>query len=237
MEKYIFDLVVFVLLAAVVAVSAKRGFAKTVLDSVSVAVGFFTAYKFASVFSEFIYNKIIGIFVEKSFLKVVENIEAGLSAEEKISALIKTLPQGLLDFSKNIGVDTDSLVNNVLNADISTDELLVKAVSEKLVYGIANFIIEFIVFVLIFAIVSVTLKLVSTVFSKTIEKIPIVGTANYILGGVLGAVKAVFILFVVCSVGYLVMIAMNTEPNQYISDSFTYQYIMKNNPIIILVQG
>lgn len=237
MEKYIFDIVVLALMLLIVFLSAKKGFAKTVLDAISVSVGFFTAYKFSPIVSDFVYNNFIGVFVEKSFMEIVGDLNNNSSAEEKISAMTATLPEGLVAFSESLGVDSNLLINSVLKADISSDELLVKAFSDNLVYGLLNYIIEFIAFVLIFVVVSIALKLVSLLFSKTIENLPIIGTANYILGGVLGAVKAIVVLFVVFSVGYFVIIAMNIEPSEYISQSYTYQYIMKNNPIIVLIQG
>lgn len=237
MEKYIFDIVVLAVMVLIVVASAKKGFAKTVLDAVSVAVGFFTAYKFSSVVSDFIYNTFIRGIVEKSFLKMTESMAVDSSAEDKLTAMVDALPEGVVNFSQNIGVDIDVLIQNVLQADTSTDELLATAVADKLVYGVIDFILEFIVFVLIFAVVSCVLKLVSSLFSKTVEKLPLVGKANYILGGVLGAVKAVVALFVVCSVLYLIMTVTNGEPPEFISESYTYQYIIKNNPIIVLIQG
>lgn len=104
-------------------------------------------------------------------------------------------------------------------------------------FNIASVIARVVVFFILFVIFSILLKLASSLLSSLLEKIPLVGTANSVLGGVLGFIKAVIIIYVICTVCYLFVISDNAENLQpIISNSYIYQFITENNPVIDLIQ-
>ena len=73
--------------------------------------------------------------------------------------------------------------------------------------------------------------------SSLLDKIPLVGTANSLLGGGLGLIKAVIIIYVICTVSYLIVISDNAENlKPIISNSYIYQFIAENNPVIDFIQ-
>lgn len=103
--------------------------------------------------------------------------------------------------------------------------------------SIATVIARVIVFVILFIIFSIVLKLASKLLSSLLDKIPLVGTANSLLGGVLGLIKAIIIIYVICTVSYLIVISDNAENlKPVISNSYVYQFITENNPVIDFIQ-
>ncbi len=102
---------------------------------------------------------------------------------------------------------------------------------------LASVIARVIVFVILFIVFSIILKLASKLLSSLLDKIPLVGTANSVLGGVLGFIKAVIIIYVICTVCYLIVLSDNAENlKPVISNSYIYQFITENNPVIEFIQ-
>ena len=94
-------------------------------------------------------------------------------------------------------------------------------------------ITEIIVFMLLFAAICLVIRLVSNFFSDNLKKIPVVGSADTILGGVLGVVKAVVILIVVTTLMYIILSTAKADsPLVAIGDSKLYSFLSGYNPVI-----
>ena len=112
-------------------------------------------------------------------------------------------------------------------------EVLFAETPNKLTYVIAKIV----VFIVLFIVFSILLKLASKVLSSLLDKIPLVGTADSVLGGVLGFVKAVIIVYVICTLCYLIVLSDNAENiKPIISDSYIYQVLIENNPVINFIK-
>lgn len=117
-------------------------------------------------------------------------------------------------------------------ASLVCDKFLTNAEGE-----FVSVISRIIIFIILLIILNIAFKALSTLLSSLIEKIPLVGTADYILGGVLGLLKAAVIIYVVCTVSYLAVVTENADSlKTIISNSYVYQFITENNPIVDLIQ-
>lgn len=104
-------------------------------------------------------------------------------------------------------------------------------------YAVASVISRVVVFALLFVVLSIVLKLLSGLISSVVEKIPLVGTANTVLGGVLGFIKAAVIVYVICTVAYLFVMSDNAQSlKPIISNSYIYQFVTENNPVIDFIR-
>ena len=94
-----------------------------------------------------------------------------------------------------------------------------------------------ITFVALFIVFSILLKIASKVLSSLLDKIPLVGTANSVLGAALGLIKALVIVFVICTLCYIIVQSDNGENlKSIISDSYIYQFVIDNNPIVDFIK-
>ena len=153
----IFDIIILVVAVLIIVMAAKKGFAKTILDAVTVVVAVVGAYVLSEPLSAFITN------------------------------------------------------------------LLFKRV---------------VVFIILFIVLSIVIKFVVSLFSKLLDKIPLVGSLNSLLGGALGLIKAGVLVFVVCTLLYLIVYSTdNVDIKAFIADSYVYQFMTENNPIIDFIQG
>lgn len=167
MEIQIFDLILAVIAVLAVVFAAKKGFAKSLLETASIFIAGIASYKFCVP---------VSTFVGETFFKDVPDIAAAAIAR------------------------------------------------------VISFAVMFVVF-------SILLKLASGLMSSIINKIPLVGTANSVLGGILGFLKAVVIVYVICTVCYLIVVSDNAENlKPVISNSYIYQFITENNPVTDFIQ-
>ena len=78
----------------------------------------------------------------------------------------------------------------------------------------------------------IALSFISRLFKK-VNKIPLIGKVNEILGGVIGAVKAVIVVFVACTVLYIVVGIM--DENAFVEavvNSKIYSFVCEYNPVV-----
>lgn len=167
MEIQVFDLVLVAIAVLSVVFAAKKGFAKSLLETASVFVAGFASYKFCDPVSQFVY---------KTFLS-------------------------------------------------------------EMPYAVASVVARIVSFAVMFVVFSILLKLASGLLSSVLKKIPLVGTANKLMGGVLGLLKAIVIIYVICTVCYLTVISDSAENlKPIVSNSVIYQYITENNPVTDFIQ-
>lgn len=111
------------------------------------------------------------------------------------SSAHKFLPSGMnYASSDNIAV---SAVRGITVSMLETGDTLKDSLMNSIVRPNCLIIIRTIVFALIFAIVCAVVGIIANA-SKLLDKIPVVGKANSILGGIAGACQGLVAVFIVC---------------------------------------
>ena len=186
----VLDIIVLLICISIVIKSYQRGF----IDSLVTFVGYIVA-----IFAAFYLNKICASFVYDSFIKqsVVNNIQniissqdaAVMSIAEIAGAVLIKLPSFIVSNSISALGGKENLISSIeLKSDGRTNRLA-PIMADTVVAPVVNAILQIIFFLLIFAICVIIVKLVAQ-FLHGINRIPIIGTLNRILGGVLGLAKA-----------------------------------------------
>lgn len=234
--NYVIDILLVVLVGFIIYSSANKGFISTVLDTVSVFVSAFVAKMLSFPLAEKFYDMFVHNLVRTRFIRVLDEISSGLSIQEKVTAMIDGLPPMAVKIAEASGVNITSLTNSVSVAGNATDEQIADIVVDKIGYTIMINITEVIVFLVLFVLVAILIRVISKFFENT-NKIPLVGKINSLLGGAIGVVKAVVILIVVCTVMFIISSA--SEPNplvEGINGSMIYTYLTENNPFLDLIK-
>lgn len=235
--SYTLDIALLIIAVVIIAIAAKKGFAATLVDTFSMVISVLAAYKTSPIVAQYAYDSFIKSILEKRFSNALSEVSSSVGVTEKVNAMLETIPQGFLNFAKAIGVNVDSAINSI-SSSASTNEQLVEAAVEKIAQNIVVTITQVIVFLIIFVVASILLSLLSKLFKK-INDIPVVGTMNIVLGGVLGLVNALVLIFVACSVFYLI-VQMNTDNSQVVQEiqaSRIYNIVTEYNPIVKLFRG
>lgn len=231
---FIVDGVLLALIVLVVVASAKKGFVKSVMDSLALVISAIATYKLFQPVSKALYDGFVYDMVRTKLVRSIEDSYNTLSFQEKITRMTDTLPESGIRLAKSFGINIDALINTVTES--TTDKELVDQFLNKVAYDAVFFIYEIVVFVIMFILLALVVKLLAKFISSILEKIPVLGTANTLLGGVLGIVKAVALVFVVCTVIYFLRGATD-DANiiNAVDMSKLYAFVTEKNPVINLI--
>jgi uncharacterized membrane protein required for colicin V production len=230
MENYIFDIVLVLVAASIIILTAKKGFVLSLLGTVSVVLSGFLSYKFTKPVTEFIYSSFLYDKIEDKLTDVLLNLSQDSSFDDKIQAMVGSLPEGVLNLSQGLGFEIDAALSTITQ-ELFTNEDIIKAFMDNFASDIITSVLEVVVFVVLFILLSFVLKYASALFSKIVKKIPVVGKLNTLLGGGLGIIKAIIAVSIIClAICPLVFVIDVPWLKEVISDSYVYQFIIKNNP-------
>ncbi|MBR5190758.1 MAG: CvpA family protein [Clostridia bacterium] len=226
----VLDVILVVIFAAFVLVAAKKGFVKTLLELVAVAAALVLAYQFSPVVAQGAYD---GFVKESMITSIEEQIDENFdtsTAAKKAEVTLEALPDFMVSLASSAGVEINDIKAKIASEKFSSKNVateLVEKVAEPIVIGALT-----IVFFMILAIVLIfALKFVAHLVSKLFD-VPLIGTANKILGGALGACKGVIVLLFLCTILDFLFAKGDGELSVAVNDSFVIGLLDNINPFI-----
>ncbi len=216
------DIIVVIVMFWYIRSSAKKGFAKVVLE----LAAFFAAYFLASTFSGMIAGWTYDHFAGE---KLVSNIETELNATAD-ATLAEALPDYLVSGAQSLGIYDDILASQRETA-AETAIMLGENVARPVVTSIVRMVSSIIIFIILMFIFRLIIKVINKVF-----KLPIIHGLNVFLGGVLGVFKGGIVLLLACFAVSVIM--MFSEGSfliftpENIESTFIFKYIYNINPFI-----
>ena len=232
---YIVDIVIVALFVFIIAMAYKKGFLSTVIDTFALAISAVVSYMYFEPVAEGAYNLFVRNLVETRFTRVLDDISSALSVSEKVTAMIEGLPPSAVKLADAMGVNFNGLALSMQSGGNLSDDALIDLAVDKIGHPIMINVTEVITFVLMFVIITVALKFIAGIFKKA-NDIPLLGKLNAGLGGVIGVVKAVAIVFVACTAFYFIAGMSGAKPViDAVNSSIIYGFIIENNPIISLI--
>ena len=232
---YIIDILIVALFVVLVSLAYKKGFLSTIIDTFAVVISAIASHKIFEGVAESAYNLLVRDLVETRFTRVLDDISSTLSVSEKITAMIDGLPQGAVKLAQVMGVNMTALTNSLNTAGNLSDDELIKLAVDKIGHTIMINITEVITFVVLFVVITLALKFLASIFKKA-NDIPLLGKFNALLGGVVGVVKALAIVYIACTGFYFIAGMSGAAPViEAVNNSIIYKFIVENNPIISLV--
>ncbi|MBR5544794.1 MAG: CvpA family protein [Clostridia bacterium] len=226
----VLDVILVVIFAAFVLVAAKKGFVKTLLELVAVAAALVLAYQFSPVVAQGAYD---GFVKESMITSIEEQIDENFdtsTAAKKAEVTLEALPDFMVSLASSAGVEINDIKAKIASEKFSSKNVateLVEKVAEPIVIGALT-----IVFFMILAIVLIfALKFVAHLVSKLFD-VPLIGTANKILGGALGACKGIIVLLFLCTILDFLFAKGDGELSVAVNDSFVIGLLDNINPFI-----
>jgi ABC-type multidrug transport system fused ATPase/permease subunit len=132
--------------------------------------------------------------------------EKSRSNHEKLDTILTDTVPG---YSKAASGSTDMLSALLISIINSDTESLETVINDKLVKPVVTAPVRVLIFALLFAVVSIIVSIAAKTM-RLVNQIPIIGRLNSFLGGVLGVVQAVIVLFIVClSVSMIIAVTSN----------------------------
>ena len=233
----IFDIAIIAVAVLIIVLSAKKGFVATCLDSFSMVISAFVSYKLCPTVANSMYDMFIKDLVKTEFRQALDEMSGSLSVREKVAGMIDALPETAVKLAQSMGIDVNNM-SSILVSGSASNETLIDTIADTLAYDILITLTEIIVFIALFIIATLLVRFISTFFSHNLEKLPFVGKLDSLLGGALGVVKALVIVFAGSVVLYIVAQTADAgSPLESIKSSQIYMFMVEYNPIIDILNG
>lgn len=226
----ILDVILVAIFAAFVFFAAKKGFMKTLLELVAVIAALALSYQFSSTLAKGVYDSMVK---DNMITAIEEQIDDNVdisTAAKKAEVTIDALPKFVVSVASSVGVDVDSIKSKIISENLNSSNIateLVEKVAEPIVIGA----LKIVSFILLSVILIFILKFAAGFISKLFD-VPIVGTANRVLGGLLGACKGVVVLVFICTVLDFIFANGDGELATAVNESYVIGLLDNINPFI-----
>ena len=226
----ILDVILVTIFAAFFFTAAKKGFMHTLLELLAVIVALALSYQFSPVVAQATYDEI----VEKSLVEAVETqIDETVnvsSVTTQAEVLLDSIPGFMASFASSAGVDLDEIKTQISSEKFSSANLAIELV-DKIAKPIAVGALIAIFFLLLSVVLIFVLKWIAGLLAK-LFKLPLIGTVNKVLGGVLGACKGVLVIVFICTFLDILFANGDSEISDMVNNSYVVGLLDNINPFI-----
>ncbi len=226
----VIDIILVAVFALFVYTAMKKGFMLSLLEFLAVIISFVLAYSLSPVVAEAAYDG----FVEKQLVESVEDkIDENFSLEEtgeQAEQLLDAIPDYMVAFAESFGISVNDIKRDLAKEDLSNENLateLVENIAQPIAIGALTVVSFLILAVVLQIILKVLARLISGVF-----KLPVIGSANKILGAILGACKGIVVVIFICTVLTVVFSSGDNEIADAVNDSLVINALDEINPFI-----
>ena len=208
------DMALLAIMLIFLIVSAKRGFLITLLEVLVFAIAVISAANLCKPAANSIYDTFIGPNItEKVSASLSENSDI-MSSAGKASAVVDNLPKIIKDYILRTDPDENNITSEKLSSDIAKP--------------IAVTVLSPVIFLLLSIVLSLLLSVVAKWLNK-ICKLPLIGTANTVLGGVFGILKGLIAVYFIGII--LLLLSANSKQNT------SFYEAVNNSAIITIIQN
>ena len=226
----ILDIILIVIFAAFVLIAAKKGFAKTLLELVAVVAALVLSYQLSPVVAQGAYDGFVKESMISSIGNQIDEHFDNTTAAKKAEVLLDSLPDFMVSLASSSGVEIDSIKAKISSEKFGSENIateLVEKVAEPIVLGALTIIS----FLLLSLLLLFAFKFLAGLIAKVFD-IPLVGTANKILGGVLGACKGIIVHVFICTVLDFLFGNSDSAMSEAVNDSYVMGLLDNINPFI-----
>lgn len=207
----ILDLIVLAIIVITVLMSAKRGFVRTLIELLGFIAAVFISFTISTPLANSTYDKII----EPSILSTVTSTvdtAADNSAAAAVDSFWNEIPGWIKGGIEKAGISKESLdgsiTANIGNGVQSAVESASQNVIKPAVTSTLALIYQVISLIVLMALVKPLAKLINKLFSFSV-----IGTANRVLGGVVGVPKGIIYAVAFC---LLITLAVSFTANGFL---------------------
>lgn len=190
------DLIILVIAVITIVMAAKRGFIKSVVSAASTLVALIMVACFTGLLAGALASSPLGDAVYSGVEGYVEDLAENVS----ITELAQDSDSALYSAIDKVGLDTEEFSDWVEDHLSETEDKLQAKIVDYIADPVTALAMKAISMLLLFFGTILLLKVFGKLLTAIVEKIPVVRTANTLLGIVLGIIQAVLRVFVFCAV-------------------------------------
>lgn len=226
----ILDVILITVFAAFIFVAAKKGFMLSLLELIAVIVALVLSYQFSPVVAQAAYDNLVEEnLIESVEVAIDENLNIS-SSTAQAEAVLDSIPDFMVSFASSVGIELEEVKTKITSETFSSENLAIELV-EKVAQPIVVAGLTAISFLILSAVLMFALKWVAGLLAK-IFKLPLIGTVNKVLGGVLGACKGVMVIIFVSTILKLLFAGGDSELSTAVNGSYVVGLLDNINPFI-----
>lgn len=221
--SYLLDLIIVLIIAITVFLSAKKGFVRTLIEVVGLIAAIIVAFTFSTPVADSVYDK----FVEPKIISTVEESfnNTANTATDTVDAVWTKLPKFMTN-SSFLNISKENVYEQIKTDTSATAATMADTVSNSFVKPVVTKFVS-----LLFSVISVVVLIFVTKFlAKYINKLfnfSIVGKINKTLGGIIGLFKGVAVAIIFCLVISLIMSFTKNGFLIFTNDTVNSSYLFK----------
>lgn len=193
--SFLLDIILIALFVLMIILGAKRGFVLSVLTMLALIVSMIAATFLSDALTPQLYEDYVQ---DRATQMVEERLPEGIDATlgaKKTKEVLAALPEEIQDLAEAFGIDLSEII-----ADIDVKDSSTKGIAAEIESGVVRPILQpvmrAIVFFALLVILYILLRLVILIVNN-VTKLPVLRTANKLLGGIVGGVKGLLLLLTI----------------------------------------
>ncbi len=192
----ILDVILIAIIAIFVFIGAKRGFAKTAVETVGFFLSVYLAFTFCTPIATAISDSTIRPAVISGVAQTISETKQ-TGASDATQKVWDALPEYIQNLAQKANVTPDNLAD-YLGGAVSDDTVsIATAVTDNVVMPLVYNFVKIITAVILFILLLVATKILSVLISR-VFKLPILNGINSSVGAVVGGVQGVLFAVVFC---------------------------------------
>lgn len=220
----IYDLVLVVGMVLFIRQGARQGMVKTLAQVIGYILSWGASLLLSIIAAQLVFDAFIKPPVKKSLVSLFTGGSGGESLAVQLEKIMGKIPQPVLQL---LGIDASSAMQFDMTVSGAAEKLSVEVINQ-IIAPVVLLFLKALLFVVFFVVLSFVVRRVVGVLGF-VNKVPLVGQANALLGGVLGAGKGL-VVFSLVSVVLAVAVYLTGGDNpvlneEVINRSFLYRYI------------
>lgn len=228
------DIALIVIWAVFIITAAKKGFALSLLEFAAFAAAMVISFQLSSAFAPGLYENWLE---PKVILALQEALPAkGGTAMQQAQAVLASLPEEAVSFAQTVGIDVNYLAGQIKELNLGSSDQLARLLAERVGGPIVIQMCRLVLFCIFSVVISIILRLIAGVIDR-IFSLPILNTA---LGAVLGAVKGLLVIALICMTARIV-IDLNPQMSEGLKAIVDYSFIADTvnefNPVLRAMRG
>ncbi len=228
------DLVLLAVIVIFIVLGAKKGFIRALLDGFSTLIAGVLAYLFSETASQYAYDAFVRNMVRSSLSNALNSTTNDFgSISEKVEILIDKIPESAINFSAKFGFNVDAVADSIIKSTPGDKEVLIDTIMTDIADKIMLPLVETITFIVLLVVFVLVLAVIIRLLDSVIKKIPVVKETDKVFGGLLGVLKGVIVVFVVCTIlAFMMASSQNEEFIEIVSSSKILEFVNNNNPLL-----
>lgn len=220
---YIVDIVLVLIFALIILISAKKGFFRSFIDFAGSMIAVIIARTLSESFAKNVFDSFIAPGAQKLLAQNLGDVGT-TDYTQQIENAINSLPEGLDGILQIMGINSQSIMEKASEGVNFNGENLVESLMNSVVTPIGTAVLQFVLFV-VFAIALIFfIKVFGRVFDKIFKKLPVIKGLNKSLGAVFGVLRG-FIIVVIVSM--LISVLVSATGNETLITSVENSIIVK----------